>query len=147
MGKNRVETVQNIVRVAVAAVAGFWHGLPHATQILLLLMAADVALGVGVAIRDKAYNLDTARAGAFRKFGVLAMVGIAGVLTPYVVDVVGVNLLQAASAFYAVPELASVTRNAATLGAPSFPQLELVLGYFDRQSVDKSRASVEGMKR
>ncbi len=136
-----IEHVQVWIRVVIGAVIGLWHVVPAVTQLLVLLMAADVVLGVTVAIRDHAFNVDYARRGAGKKLATLVMVGVAAVLTPYVQDFVGINLVQAASAFYLVPELGSVTKNAALLGAPTFPAMTMVLDYFDTFSKASSKTT------
>lgn len=127
-----METAQNIVRVAIAAVLGLWQGLPQVTQVLVWLMVLDVALGVAVSIRDNTYTMEATRRGAFRKVGYLAQLVIAGLFNQAFGDTLGIDLVQAASIFYIWPELASVTRHTAELGAPTFPQLQMVLDKLPR---------------
>lgn len=139
-----VDNLQTWLRVAATALLAVWHVVPAVTQLLVLLMVCDVALGTWLAISERRYNVDFARRGAGKKMATLVMVGVAAVLTPYVMSFAGINLLQAASAFYLVPELGSVTKNAALLGAPTFPQMAMVLEYFD--AFGKGKPVVPGDK-
>lgn len=126
-----IDSIESWVRVVIAALLAVWGVFPAVTQLLVLLMVVDVVLGTWLAISNHGYSVDFARRGAGKKIATLAMVGVAAVMTPYVQSFAGINLVQAASAFYLVPELGSVTKNAALLGAPTFPQMTLVLDYFD----------------
>src|SRR4051812_46426357 len=99
------------IRVAMAAIIGLWGAIPAVTQLLVLLMAADLVLGTWLAISNRQYSVDYARRGAGKKLATLMMVGVAAILTPHVQASIGINLVQAASAFYLVPELGSVTKN------------------------------------
>jgi len=90
----------------------------------------DILLGVILAIRHRDLSVTTAMDGMTRKIVSLILVGVAALLTPYVSGLVEINLAQAASAFYLVPEMLSISRNAASLGVPMFSQFEQVLEYF-----------------
>jgi len=75
-----------------------------------------------------------------RKIVSLILVGVAAMLTPYIGGLVEINLAQAASAFYIVPEMLSISRNAARLGVPVFSEFERVLEYFRSYSTKPTQA-------
>ena len=78
---------------------GFWAAMPQLTQLLLLLMVLDTALGVTRAIRAHDLSAHAAWEGATKKLGTLLLVAVAAVLNPYVQNFLEINLVQAASAF------------------------------------------------
>lgn len=126
-----MERVQAWIRWVTAAVAALWYGLPELTQLLIALMAVDVLLGVIVAIRARDLSAREAWNGITRKMVTLLMVGVAGLVNPHVQDFMEINLVQAASAFYLVPELTSIVRNAASLDVPAFVQMQGILRHFN----------------
>ncbi len=125
-----IDRVLDWLRVAAAAVAALWCAIPSLTQLLILLMGVDILLGLILAIRRRDLSVTTAVDGMTRKIVSLILVGVAAMLTPYVGGLVEINLAQAASAFYIVPEMLSISRNAAQLGVPVFSEFERVLEYF-----------------
>lgn len=129
-----MEHVQNWIRSITAVLLGVWASLPELTHLLIWLMVADTVLGVAVAIKQR--NLSSAQAwnGATKKLGSLLMVAVAALLNPHIQSFIEINLVQAASAFYIVPELTSIMRNAATLEVPAFTQLQPILRYFQAAS-------------
>lgn len=124
------ERLQAGVRVTAAAVMGLWAALPELTQLLVWLMVADTVLGLMVAVKRRNLSAKLAWNGATKKIGSLLLIGIAGLLNPHVQSFIEINLVQAASAFYIVPELTSIARNAAILDIPVFVQFRTILGYF-----------------
>ena len=118
------------LRYAAAACAALWLQIPSLTQLLILLMGVDIVLGVILAVRRRDLSVATAMDGMTRKIVSLILVGVAALLTPYVSGLVEINLAQAASAFYIVPEMLSISRNSARLGVPVFSEFERVLDYF-----------------
>lgn len=131
-----MEHLQAWVRGAMAVLLGVWSVLPELTHLLVWLMVADTVLGFAVAIKQR--NVSSAQAwnGATKKLGSLLMVGVAALLNPHIQSFIQINLVQAASAFYIVPELTSITRNAALLDVPVFAQLKDILKYFQVASGD-----------
>jgi phage-related holin len=100
-----------------------------------------VFLGVAIALRDRTFDVHLARTGAARKVGSLVWLGLAAFLNGYFQPLMGINLVQAASAFYILPEFASVTKNSVLLGVPVFPQLQYILGYFEQVAGTKEKSS------
>lgn len=100
-------------------VAGVWGGLIPLVQLLILLMAIDIASGVLVAVQDRALSSDAAWRGMTKKAMALLVVGAAGLLECYAAAMVGAVPLQAAVAgFYCASELMSIVENAARAGLP-----------------------------
>lgn len=135
-----IDRVLDWLRVAAAAVAALWCAIPSLTQLLILLMGVDILLGLILAIRRRDLSVTTAVDGMTRKIVSLILVGVAAMLTPYVGGLVEINLAQAASAFYIVPEMLSISRNAAQLGVPVFSAFERVLEYFRSYSTKPTQA-------
>ncbi len=135
-----IDRVLDWLRVAAAAVAALWCAIPSLTQLLILLMGVDILLGLILAIRRRDLSVTTAVDGMTRKIVSLILVGVAAMLTPYVGGLVEINLAQAASAFYIVPEMLSISRNAAQLGVPVFSEFERVLEYFRSYSTKPTQA-------
>ena len=129
-----LERIRLVVQVLVAMVMGFWAMLPALTQLLVWLMVADTALGLMIAIRKRDLSAQVAWTGATKKIGSLILIGVAGLVNPHVQGIIEVNLVQAASAFYIVPELTSISRNAAILHVPVFVQMSGLLRYFQAAS-------------
>lgn len=129
-----MEHLQSWIRSITAVLLGVWASLPELTQLLIWLMVADTVLGIAVAVKQ--HNLSSAQAwnGATKKLGSLLMVAVAALLNPHIQSFFEINLVQAASAFYIVPELTSIMRNAATLEIPAFTQLQPILRYFQTAS-------------
>lgn len=137
-----MEHWQGWIRGVAAVLLGLWNAMPELTHLLIFLMLADTALGVAVAVKQRNISSTAAWSGATKKLGSLLMVGVAALLNPYIQDVVQVNLVQAASVFYIVPELTSIARNAAILEVPVFSQLTPILRYF--QAASGSDTKTEG---
>lgn len=125
-----IDNVTDGLRWFAATVAAFWLQIPSLTQLLIILMGVDILLGVILAIRNRDISVGTAMDGVTRKLVSLILVGVAALLTPYVSGLVEINLAQAASAFYIVPEMLSISRNSARLGVPVFSEFERILDYF-----------------
>jgi toxin secretion/phage lysis holin len=125
-----IDNVTDGLRWIAATVAAFWLQIPSLTQLLIILMGVDILLGLILAIRHRDVSVATAMDGVTRKLVSLILVGVAALLTPYVSGLVEINLAQAASAFYIVPEMLSISRNSARLGVPVFSEFERILDYF-----------------
>lgn len=138
-----MEQWQGWVRGVTAVLMGAWAALPELTHLLIFLMLADTALGLAVAIKQRQLSSSAAWTGATKKLGSLLMVGVAALLNPYIQDIVQINLVQAASVFYIVPELTSIARNAALLDVPVFTQLQPILQYFKAASGETTKPSDE----
>lgn len=129
-----MEHVQGWIRSVMAVLLGVWASLPELTYLLIWLMVADTVLGVVVAVKQRNVSSAAAWNGATKKLGSLLMVAVASLLNPHIQSFIEINLVQAASAFYIVPELTSIMRNAATLEVPAFTQLQPILRYFQATS-------------
>lgn len=125
-----METVVAWVRYCSAAVLAFWAAIPELTQLLMALMVIDMILGIAIAVRQKDFSPTQAWDGVTRKLGSLLIIGVAALMDPYAKRIMEVNLVQAASAFYMVPELGSIIRNAAILDVPVPPQFKSITQYF-----------------
>ena len=125
-----IDNVTDGLRWIAATVAAFWLQIPSLTQLLIILMGVDILLGLILAIRHRDVSVATAMDGVTRKLVSLILVGVAALLTPYASGLVEINLAQAASAFYIVPEMLSISRNSARLGVPVFSEFERILDYF-----------------
>lgn len=125
-----MEHVERMLQWAVAVAVAFWAALPQLTQLLLLLMVLDTALGIIRAVKQRDLSVKAAQDGATKKVGTLLLVAGAAVLNPFVNSFLEINLVQAASAFYIIPELTSITRHAAALDVPVFVQMRGVMRYF-----------------
>ena len=125
-----IDRVTDGLRWGAAAIAALWAAIPSLTQLLIILMGVDILLGTILAVRRHDLDVGTALDGVTRKLVSLVLVGVAALLTPYVSGLVEINLAQAASAFYIVPEMLSISRNSALLGVPVFSEFERILDYF-----------------
>ena len=134
-----MDSVVGWVRAAIAVLLGFWHALPELTALLVVLMGVDVLLGIVRAVKERNVSVQAMSGGITKKVVVMLMVGLAAVLNPHL-SFLGVDLVQAASVFYIVPELTSITRNAALLDVPVFIQLQPVLAYFEAMSKQGKRS-------
>ncbi len=131
------ERVLQGVRWVLGIVMGLWQAIPELTQLLLSLMAVDFVLGVVAAYHKQELDPEVARAGITKKLGSLLIIGVLALINPYVNQVLNVDLVQAGSAFYLVPELGSIVRNAAILGVPVPEQLKNAMAYFKSVSGEK----------
>jgi toxin secretion/phage lysis holin len=129
-----MENLQTWLRSLMAILLGLWAALPELTHLLIFLMVADTVLGLTIAIKERNLSASSAWAGATKKLGSLLMVGVAALLNPHIQDFIEINLVQVASAFYIVPELTSIIRNAAVLDIPVFVQMQPILRYFQAAS-------------
>lgn len=124
-----VESIQGWVRSVAAIAIGLWASLPELTGLLVALMGIDIVLGLIVAIKERRLSASAAWSGITKKVVTIIIIGVTYVLNPHV-TFIGVDLVQAASVFYIVPELTSIVRNAAIMGVPMFTQFAPVLDYF-----------------
>jgi toxin secretion/phage lysis holin len=129
-----MENLQNWLRSLMAILLGLWAALPELTHLLVFLMVADTILGLTIAVKQHNLSASSAWDGATKKLGSLLMVGVAALLNPHIQDFIEINLIQVASAFYIVPELTSIIRNAAILDIPVFVQMQPILRYFQAAS-------------
>lgn len=113
------ERIVLIIQVIAAALAVFWGGLLPLVQLLLILMALDIASGIIVAIQMRKLSSEIAWKGVTRKAMILLLVVVAGVLERYAVGAVGTVPLQSVvAAFYCAGEAISIVENAALAGLP-----------------------------
>lgn len=120
-------------------VTAFWHGLPAATQLLLWMMVIDFALGMLVAVKERNLSAGIAWGGVTKKTVALILVGVAALLNPHIQPLMEINLVQAASVFYLIPELTSIARNAAILDVPIFSEYKTILRYFSSRGANGER--------
>jgi toxin secretion/phage lysis holin len=132
-----ISTIKTVFQWTIATLTAFWHGLPAATQLLFWLMVIDFALGVIVAVRTRNLSAGIAWAGVTKKLVALLLVGVAALLNPHVQGLMEINLVQAASVFYIIPELTSIARNAAILEVPVFAEYKDILRYFSDRGANK----------
>ena len=132
-----MENLQNWIRGIATVLLGVWAALPELTHLLVWLMVADVVLGLAVAVKQRNLSAAAAWTGATKKLGSLLMVAVAALLNSHIQAIIQINLVQAASAFYIVPELTSIMRNAAILEIPIFTQFQPILRYFQSVDADK----------
>lgn len=121
-------------RWILAGCALIWFRIPELTQLLLILMIIDIVFGLIVAIKERDLSAHAALWGVTKKFSVLILIAVAAIFNHYVQPIIEINLTQAASVFYIVPEMLSISRNAARIGIPVFSEFERVLGYFRNYS-------------
>lgn len=124
-----VEPFMHYIKWVAALVSALWGGVPDLTRLLFVLMVIDTLFGLTVAIKERSLSSSMAWSGVTKKLGTLGMVVVAALLGPYN-PIPEISLVQAASAFYTVPELLSIARNAAILHIPVFSQFSGVLRYF-----------------
>lgn len=114
-----------------AIVIGVWEGIPALTQLLLILMAADLLLRVLISVRNREISYRDLWDIVTRKTVTIGFVSLGALLQPYVGEAMGINLVQAASVFYIVPELLSIVKGAGLLQVPVPHELNKVISYFD----------------
>lgn len=107
------------LKAAVALVAAYWGGLPALVQLLIGLMALDVATGFLAAYISRELSSDDSFRGMARKVMELALVAGAMLIEPHAG---GMPLGAAVAGFYCAHELLSVIENAGRAGLP-IPQV------------------------
>lgn len=101
--------------------------------------AIDVLLGLILAVKSHDLSAQAAWQGMTKKIVSLLLVATAALLNPHIQGIIEINLTQAASAFYLVPELTSITRNAAALDVPVFTQMKDILRYFQSRNDNSAK--------
>jgi toxin secretion/phage lysis holin len=134
-----LDYISDPLKWAAALTVGLWTAVPELTQLLVTLMVIDIVLGLMVARKLRNLSAKAAWDGAQKKVTALILVAVAALLSPRIQPIIEINLVQAASAFYIVPELLSITRNAAILDVPVFNQMTVVLRYFQAVSETEKR--------
>lgn len=127
----------SVVRYTLTGAAALWGRIPELTQLLLLLMAIDIVMGLVVAVQSKDLRPDKAWRGVTKKLGALALIGVMALINPHVNQVIEIDLVTVANAFYLVPELGSIVRNAGLLDVPVPAQVQAVQDYFRTVSGNK----------
>jgi toxin secretion/phage lysis holin len=108
--------VKAVVGVAGAAIAGLWGGLEMAVQVLVILMAVDVATGMLAAWKERTLSSRNGWQGiTIRKATTLLVVAMASAAEPLLG---GVDAGTFAAGFYCATEALSVIENAARAGVP-----------------------------
>lgn len=125
------------VQWVAAFIMGIWDGIPALTQLLLILMAVDLAVRVLIGIKDRSLGYKVVWDVVTKKAMTIGMVVVGALLQPYVGEAMSVNLVQAASVFYIVPELVSIVKGAGTLQVPVPNEIAKVIAYFDAFSNGK----------
>lgn len=134
MAMKTSEGVIEGIRWVTTGIVALWGQMPQLTQLLVALMIVDITLGLAVAIKRRDVSSKAAWNGMTKKIGSLLLVAVAALLNPFANNIMEINLVQAASAFYVVPELLSISRNAGILGVPVFTQFSLLMRYFQTVS-------------
>lgn len=101
-------------KVAVATVAALFGGLPVLVQVLIALMALDVATGMLAAYVNRSLSSDVSFRGMARKAIVLLVVAVGTLLEP----ITDLPVAQAVAGFYAAHEGLSAVENVAKAGLP-----------------------------
>src|SRR5690554_5691311 len=70
------DKVVSVVRYTLTGAAALWGRIPELTQLLLLLMAIDILMGLVVAVQSKDLRPDKAWRGVTKKLGALALIGV-----------------------------------------------------------------------
>lgn len=110
-----IERIRIPAGITIAAVAAFWGSLGMLTQILLYLMALDLATGLIAAWSQKSVNSTVGWNGLAKKALTLGIVAAAAIVEP---ALGGLAVAQAVSGFYCATETLSVVENAAAIGVP-----------------------------
>ncbi len=106
--------LKTIVGVTGGTLVALWASVGLAMQVLLMLMALDIASGIIAAWMGKRLDSDTGWRGVGRKALTLGVVTMAAVIEP----AVDLPLAQWVAGFYAAVEALSVAENAAVAGVP-----------------------------
>ncbi len=102
------------LRSAAAVLAALWGGLPVLVQVLIGLMALDIATGLLAGFINRELSSDVSFRGMARKAVVLLVVAGGAWIEP----AVGLPVGQAVAGFYAVHEGLSLIENTARAGLP-----------------------------
>ncbi|MBI4496311.1 MAG: phage holin family protein [Chloroflexi bacterium] len=114
MSRDALESVVIWGKLASGLLAALWASLALMVQALLVLMAADVAVGLLAAFGARTVSADVCWRGITKKMIVLIIVGACGYLSP----IMGIPLAEAVAGFYAAHELLSILQNADRAGLP-----------------------------
>lgn len=106
--------LKTVIGGGIATLVALWASIGVAMQILLLLMALDLASGIVAAWLGKRLDSNTGWRGVGRKVLTLGVVTMAAVIEP----VARVPLAEWVAGFYAVIEAISVLENTAVAGVP-----------------------------
>ncbi|MBX6770880.1 MAG: phage holin family protein [Chloroflexi bacterium] len=108
------DTLVFYLKLAAGALAALWGGLPVLVQVLIGLMALDIATGMLAAFIAQELSSDVSFRGMARKAIVLLVVAGGVWLEP----AVGLPVGQAVAGFYAAHEGLSLIENVARAGLP-----------------------------
>jgi toxin secretion/phage lysis holin len=129
------ETVLRVIVVYVKVVAGalaaLAGGLPMLTQVLIVLMAVDIATGILAAFIHREVSSDVSFRGIARKAIVLLVVAAGAWVEPVVQLPIG----DAVAGFYAVHEGLSILENVTRAGLPVPPVLREALAKLSPERV------------
>lgn len=114
MGRDAWDAVILYAKVMAASIAMVWGNLPLLAQVLMVLMAADVAVGLLAAFGTRTLDANACWRGITKKAIVLIIVGACG----YVGPAVGIPLGEAVAGFYSAHELLSIIQNTDRAGLP-----------------------------
>lgn len=114
MSRDVLDSLVIWTKLAAGMVAALWASLDAMVQALLVLMAADIAVGLLAAFGARTVSPEVCWRGITKKTIVLIIVGVCGYLGP----ALGVPLAAAVAGFYAAHELLSIIQNADRAGLP-----------------------------
>lgn len=109
-----VQGLLALARLAGATTALWWRDLPVLVQVLIGLMALDIATGLLTGFATQTLSSEVSFRGMAKKATVLLLVAGAAWLEP----AVQLPVAQAVAGFYAAHEGLSLVENAARLGLP-----------------------------
>lgn len=106
-------------KFVIAALAGFWLGLPVAVQTLVALQGLDILLGLILALSERRARSAPAWRGALKKAGALIVIALVHLIDP----VINLQISPVVAVYYCLSETLSILENAGRLGVPLPPFL------------------------
>lgn len=102
--------------IFLAAIAGAWLKIPHAVQILILMMGLDILSGIIAAIATRTLNSSMMVRGLFKKLAVFPLLAMLHIVEKPLTLPFEFETLAAIA--FIVYEAMSITENAALAGLP-----------------------------
>jgi toxin secretion/phage lysis holin len=131
MDETTLRVIVVYVKIVAGALAALAGGLPMLTQVLVVLMAVDIATGVLAAFIHREVSSDVSFRGIARKAIVLLVVAAGAWVEPVVQLPIG----DAVAGFYAVHEGLSILENVTRAGLPVPPVLREALAKLSPERV------------
>jgi len=122
--RSNFETALVLVQTGVGLVAMWWGMLAITIQVLILLMIADIVLGIMAAYVAKSIDPHLCWVGVTKKAMILIIVAVSAVLSKLLSPIADVPVGDAVAGFYAAHELLSILVNAGNAGLPVPPMLK-----------------------